>query len=725
MMDPVYLKDQWDAKLAATFDEVELLRYRSNLLGADLRITNFGGGNTSSKLKHQDPLTGQDVEVMWVKGSGGDLGSIKREGFAALYMDKFLALKEKYRGEAHEDEMLDYYPLCRFGLNNVAASIDTPLHGLIPFKHVDHTHPDWGIALAASANGQRLLQQFNEQFGYHLIWLPWQRPGYHLGMMLEAALQKSPRAEGLLLASHGLITWGDAQYECYRNSLAIIDVLGQFVQSRTEKKGERLFSGAKFQTREDRRELAAEIFPFVRGQVGKTQLLIGHYNNLPEVLQFVNSTDGAKLAFQGTSCPDHFIRTKVRPLYVEWNPQRDDMNALRVALLNGLAQYHHDYAAYYEANKEASSPALRGTNPTVVLIPGIGMFSFGKSKKEARITGEFYVNAIHVMEGATAMHDGRMNEGIDASHVADNYVALTPREAFRIEYWALEEAKLRRQPAEKEMARKVALVIGAGSGIGLEFCHRLAKEGAHVVVADREQKLVDEVAAKMKTQYDAEATLAVTLDITDRKTVRAALKNIALHFGGVDVLINTAAIVIPPDKGDSYEDETWDKTLRVNVSGNYILTEEFAEVINAQQTPGVVLLTSSANAVVPKMGSEPYDVSKAAVSHLIRELAIRFAPHIRVNGISPATVVEGSAMFPRERVIANLKKYAIAFDESEDTTSLMNKLAEYYAQRTLTHRPIRPQDVVEAGYFLVSSRADRTTGHIIPVDGGLKEAFLR
>ncbi|NUO79587.1 bifunctional rhamnulose-1-phosphate aldolase/short-chain dehydrogenase, partial [candidate division KSB1 bacterium] len=664
-MSLVYLQDHWDARLAATFDGVELLRYRSNLLGADLRITNFGGGNTSSKLVHQDPLTGKEVEVMWVKGSGGDLGSIKREGFAALYMDKFLALKEKYRGEAHEDEMLDYYPLCRFGLNNVAASIDTPLHGLIPYKHVDHTHPDWAIALAASAIGQRLLQQFNVQFGFHLIWLPWQRPGYHLGTMLEAALQKNPHAEGLILASHGLITWGNEQYECYRNSLAIIDALGQFVLGYLEQKGERLFGGLKFHSREDRHAVAAEIFPFIRGQVSKGQSFIGHYYDLPEVLRFVNSHDSAKLAFQGTSCPDHFIRTKVRPLYVEWNPQRDDLQSLRAAIQKGLAQYDKDYASYYDANKEADSPAMRGTNPTVVLIPGIGMFSFGKSKKEARITAEFYVNAIHVMEGATAMHDGQIDEGIESSRVVDNYVALAPREAFRIEYWALEEAKLRRQPAEKEMARKVALVIGAGSGIGREFCFRLVKEGAHVVVADREQKLVDEVATKMKAQYDAEAVHALALDITDRKTVRAALKSIALHFGGVDVLINTAAIVIPPDKGESYLDETWDKTLRVNVSGNYIITEEFAEVINVQQTSGAVLLTSSANAVVPKMGSEPYDVSKAAVSHLIRELAIRFAPHIRVNGISPATVVEGSAMFPRERVIANLKKYAIAFDESE------------------------------------------------------------
>ncbi len=724
-MNLVYLKDLWNAELAGSLDGVELLRYRSNLLGADLRITNFGGGNTSSKLVQQDPLTGKEVEVMWVKGSGGDLGSIKREGFAALYMDKFLALKEKYRGEAHEDEMLDYYPLCRFGLNNVAASIDTPLHALIPYRHIDHTHPDWAIALAASANGQKLLQQFNEQFGYHLIWLPWQRPGYHLGTMLEAALQKNPQAEGLILASHGLITWGNEQYECYRNSLAIIDALGQFVLARLEQKGEKLFGGAKFHTRDDRRELAAEIFPFLRGQIGKQQLFVGHYNDLPEVLRFVNSHDGARLAFQGTSCPDHFIRTKVRPLYVNWHPQRDEANALRVAIQSGLAQYDKDYAVYYEANKEADSPAMRGTNPTVVLIPGLGMFSFGKSKKEARITAEFYVNAIHVMEGATAMHDGKMDEGIDASRVVDNYVALAPREAFRIEYWALEEAKLRRQPAEKEMARKIALVIGAGSGIGREFCYRLAQEGAHVVVADREQKLVEEVAAKMKTQYEAEAIHALTLDITDRKTVRTALQEMALRFGGVDVLINTAAIVIPPDKGDSYLDETWDKTLRVNVSGNYIITEEFAEVINAQQSDGAVLLTSSANAVVPKMGSEPYDVSKAAVSHLIRELAIRFAPHIRVNGISPATVIEGSAMFPRERVMANLKKYAIAFEESEDTTSLINKLAEFYAQRTLTHRPIRPRDVVEAGYFLVSPAADRTTGHIIPVDGGLKEAFLR
>ncbi|HEX9654901.1 MAG TPA: bifunctional rhamnulose-1-phosphate aldolase/short-chain dehydrogenase, partial [bacterium] len=690
----VYLEDKWDHNLAKTLDEPEKLRYRSNLLGSDLRITNFGGGNTSSKIMREETLTSKPVEVLWVKGSGGDLGSIKRTGFATLYMDRFLALKEKYRGEKYEDEMLTYYPLCTFGLNPAPASIDTPLHGLVPFKHVDHTHPDWAIALAASANGRLLLDRFNQEFGYHLLWLPWQRPGYHLGTILENAIKENPQAEGIILGSHGLLNWANEQYDCYRLSIEIIDAMGQFVLSRVEKKGRKLFGGARFQGRDDRQELAAEILPVIRGGVGKEQRMIGHFVDLSEVQRFANSEYGEKLAFQGTSCPDHFIRTKVRPMYVKWDPQRENLETLKRAVTEGFEKYHVDYKSYYNGNKEPDSPAMRGANPTVVLIPGVGMFSFGKNKTEARITGEFYVNAIHVMEGATSMGSGEIDDDIDPKRVCENYVALSRREAFRIEYWALEEAKIRRQPPEKEMARQVAFVVGGGNGIGREFCLKIAKEGAHVAVADLDSAAATETARLVADKFGPEAVMSVRVDITNRQTVASALKEVVMKFGGVDALVNTAAVFIAPDKdGTTYHDSTWDKTLQINVSSNYILVEEFARIVEAQGSGGTVVLTSSANAVVPKLGSEPYDVSKAAVSHLIRELAVRYAPLIRINGISPATVIEGSTMFPRDRVIKSLSKYNIKFDESEETSALIDRLANFYASRTLTHRPVRPVDV--------------------------------
>ncbi|GBE27544.1 glucose 1-dehydrogenase 2 [bacterium BMS3Bbin03] len=724
-MKRVYLENKWDEEAASKMNGPELLRYRSNLLGSDLRITNFGGGNTSSKIHQADPVTGEETEVLWVKGSGGDLGSITLDGFACLYMDRFLALKQKYRGRAFEDEMVGYYPLCRFGLNDRPASIDTPLHGLLAFKHIDHMHPDWAIALAASANGKRKLAEFNERFGRHLIWIPWQRPGYHLGRMLEDAVHDHPESDGIILASHGLLTWGNTQYDCYRNTIDTIDALGQFVVPLVEAKGDELFGGAAHVSFENRREWAHQVFPYIRGRVGAIKPLIGSFVDSPEVLRFVNSRDAQKLAFQGTSCPDHFVRTKVRPFYVDWDPVNADPEALKKKVEKGLVRYRKDYEAYYRENKESGSPAMRNPNPTVVLVPGIGLFSFGKNKKEARITGEFYVNAIHVMEGATALNDGQIDSGIEKERVINNYVALPPREAFRIEYWALEEAKLRRQPPEKEMARKIALVVGAGSGIGRVFCSRLIKEGAQVVAADLDMKAAGETAERVESQFGRELVIPVSVDITDRLSVQQALRQSIFAFGGVDILVNTAAVFIPPDKGDRYSDKAWDQTLKINIAGNVILVEEFAAVIREQDSLGTVLLTSSANAVVPKAGSEPYDVSKAAVNHLVREFAIRYAPKIRINGVSPATVVEGSSMFPRHRVIASLKKYNIDFSETEETKILLRKLANYYAQRTLNHLPIRTIDVVEAGYFLLSPRSSRTTGHLIPVDGGLMEAFLR
>ncbi len=721
----ILLEDKWDGNDIKGYDDGEILRYRSNLLGSDLRITNFGGGNTSSKVIEQDKITGADVDVLWVKGSGGDLGSIKRDGFARLDMSKFLALQEKYRGMEFEDEMLEYYPLCQFGLNNRPASIDTPLHGLVPYKHIDHMHPDWAIALAASGNGQQKLREFNDQFQYNLIWLPWQRPGYHLGCMLENAVKENPGAEGVILASHGLITWADDQYECYRLTIEVIDAMGQFINTFQNTKGDKLFSGQKFTSRNDRDHCADFIFPYLRGVVKTDRPVIGNFDDSADVLRFVNSADGEKLAFQGTSCPDHFIRTKVRPLYVKWDTKNGTIADLKSAVDASLKTYQLEYEKYYESNKEEDSPPIRGVNPTVVLIPGIGMFSFGKSKKEARITGEFYINAIHVMEGSTSLDNGKLDSEIDKKFVLNNYVALTPREAFRIEYWALEEAKIRRQPAEKEMARKVAVVLGGGSGIGKEFCKKLAGEGAHVVIADFNYRAAQEAEHELSEQMGNEVFMSVDVDISDRASVKKAFKKAILDFGGLDILVNTAALFTQPDKENTFSDESWNKTLTINISSNYIVTEVFAEIVNEQGTDGAVVLTSSANAVVPKSGSEPYDVSKAAVNHLIRELAIRYAPNIRINGVSPATVIEGSSMFSRERIMKSLEKYKIPFDKNEEMSELAIKLSEFYAQRTLTHRPIVPINVVEAGYYLLSPRSDRTTGHIIPVDGGLTEAFLR
>jgi rhamnose utilization protein RhaD (predicted bifunctional aldolase and dehydrogenase)/NAD(P)-dependent dehydrogenase (short-subunit alcohol dehydrogenase family) len=725
-----YLEDRWDDKTASNLDEQELLRYRSNLLGSDLRITNFGGGNTSSKIVEKDPLDGTPQPVLWVKGSGGDLGSIKRSGFATLYLNKLLALAASYRGVAYEDEMVEMYPLCTFGRNSVAASIDTALHGFLPFAHVDHLHPDWGIALAASANGLEKLAEFNGRFGRKLVWLPWQRPGFELGMMLRKAVQENPGCDGVVLGGHGLFTWGNTQRECYLNTITIIDQLGQFVQEQVNTLGERIFGGPRYQARKDHRELAIDILPYLRGRVSVGKRMIGTFSALPEVLTFINAKEAQRFAFLGTSCPDHFVRTKIRPMYVPWNPE-DDIQSLRKAIDEALAQYRKDYAHYYQQHAKPEDPAMRDASPTVVLIPGIGMFSFGKSKTESRITGEFYVNAIHVMEGASALASGAPPAVLPQAgpaaaselfQVHCNYVALPPSEAFRIEYWALEEAKLRRQPPEKELSRYIALIVGGGSGIGREVVRLGAARGAHVVVADRDL----EGAAKSAELVTAgkEFQLAAAVDIRDRAAIRALLRKVVAEFGGLDILVNTAAIF--PSSADGHvTDEQWASTLQLNVTANHLLVDEAAKIFAEQALDVSVVLTSSANAVVAKRGSEAYDVSKAAVSHLVREMAVSFAPRVRVNGISPATVVKGSTMFPRDRVMASLTKYNLPFERTMTDDELRTLLANFYAQRTLTHQPIDPEDCANAILFLAGPQARCTSGHLIPVDGGLSEAFLR
>ncbi|MFT4114691.1 bifunctional rhamnulose-1-phosphate aldolase/short-chain dehydrogenase [Silvibacterium sp.] len=727
-----FLEDKWDDAVASKLDEPELLRYRSNLLGSDLRITNFGGGNTSSKLEQIDPVSGKPVKVLWVKGSGGDLGSIKRAGFATLYLERLLQLEAQYKGVAEEDAMVALYPLVTFANNPTAASIDTPLHGFLPFPHVDHLHPDWGIALAASANGKQKMDEFNKEYGHKLAWLPWQRPGFELGMMLRQIVAETPGCDGVVLGGHGLFTWGETQRECYLNTITIIDQFGQFIAKHEAREGHTRFGGAKVKSHDERKAIAAKVMPVLRGAVSRKQRWIGSFTDTASVLDFVNSSYAEQLAHLGTSCPDHFIRTKIRPMFLKWDPAGDPAS-IPAVIETALETYRAEYSEYYTKHALPDSPKQRDASPTVVLLPGVGMFTFGKNKTEARLTGEFYINAIGVMRGAGALGGGIDCKEIpqagpaataDQFTVFDNYVALPPSEAFRIEYWALEEAKIRRQPPEKQLSRKIALIVGGGSGIGREVALLAAERGAHIVVADRDTAGAASVADECKVIAGKEAVAHTSIDITKRDAIKAALEATVAEFGGVDIIINTAAI-FPSSPTGVISDEQWGLTLDINVTSNFRLAEEAHVLLKKQGLEATLVLTSSANAVVPKRGSEAYDVSKAALSHLVRELAVGLAPLVRVNGISPATVVKGSTMFPRDRVKASLSKYSIPFEESATDDELRDALAAFYAQRTLTHVPIDPKDNAEAILFLAGPLSRCTTGHIIPVDGGLIEAFLR
>jgi len=730
-----HLKDLWTEEQAPELaaNPLALLRYRSNLLGADLRITNFGGGNTSSKIELPDPFTGQPVRVLAVKGSGGDLGSIKESGFALLYLDRLERLKKLYRGEPYEDEMVRYYPLSAFGENRVAASIDTPLHAFLPFLHIDHLHPDWAIALAASANGKRKLEQFNNEFDRRIVWLPWERPGFELALLIERAVHEHPDAEGLILGGHGLFTWGATQRECYLNSIHTIDQMGQFVLGHQAKKGV-LFGGVKHPAVPDRKAIAIQVLPALRGAVSSNRRVIAHYADDDDALTFAGSKWAKELSALGTSCPDHFLRTRVCPWFLDWDPAKEDVQALKSRIRNEIADYRAAYKKYYEEWAAADSPKLRDSNPSVVVVPGLGLFGFGKNKKEARIATEFFINAIHVMAGANALEDGEAPKPLPQARTAEqskqftefhNYVALPRSEAFRIEYWALEEAKLQRMPAEAEFSRKIFLVVGGASGIGRETALLLAKKGAHVVVADFDVEGAERVASEAGALGSPEFTAHTQVDLGSSQSLAEAAKFTVLQFGGLDGIVNTAAIFPVPGADGELSEALWAKTFLVNITGNYLLARETAWVFSDQNLTASIVLTSSANAVVPKKGSEAYDSSKAALSHLIRELAIKLGPLVRVNGIAPATVVAGSTMFPRDRVIQSLQKYKIAFSESESTEELRAKLADFYAQRTLTRLPILPQDCASAIVWLASEQSAKTTGHVIPVDGGLSEAFLR
>lgn len=733
--ETTHLKDLWNAEKARALgqDQLALLRYRSNLLGADLRITNFGGGNTSSKIELPDPFTGAPTRVLAVKGSGGDLGSIKESGFALLYLDRLEQLKILYRGEQYEDEMVNYYPLSAFGENRVAASIDTPLHAFLPFAHVDHLHPDWAIALAASANGKCKLEEFNKKFGRKIAWVPWQRPGFELALLIEKAVKEDPGTDGLILGGHGLFTWGTMQRECYLNSINTIDQMGEFILEHQSRNAVQ-FGGVEFAVRPQRAQIANEILPTLRGALSTNRRVVAHFTDSEDALTFAGSKWCGELSALGTSCPDHFLRTRVCPMYVRWDPAKDDASSLKRRIHETVGVYRANYKMYYDSWATKDSARLRDTNPSVVIIPGIGLFGFGKNKKEARITTEFFINAIHVMAGANALKDDAPPQSLPQARTAEqsrqftqfhNYVALPRSEAFRIEYWALEEAKLQRMPAEAEFSRKIGLIIGGASGVGREVALALARKGAHLVVADFDEAGAKKVAEEAGMLSSSEFVNSTRADLSSGESLAEAIRFTIAQFGGVDIVINTAAIyAVPADHGE-LSDAQWAKTFFVNVTGNYVLARESAWVFEDQKLQCSMVLTSSANAVVPKKGSEAYDTSKAALNHLIGELAIKLGPLVRVNGIAPATVVAGSTMFPRDRVIQSLEKYKIAFAEGESTEDLRGKLATFYAQRTITKQPILPQDCATAIVWLAGDLSAKTTGHVIPVDGGLAEAFFR
>ena len=734
-----YVNNLWDDAAASKLDPVGRLIYRSNKLGEDQRVTNTGGGNTSAKIMETDPLTGEQVEVLWVKGSGGDLRTSKRENFSSLYQDKLMALQKSYANRPErgpktpaEDGMVAMYNHTTFNLNPRPSSIDTPLHSFVPFKHVDHTHPNAAIAIAASENSVRLTREI---YGDEVIHTPWLRPGFELGLAMQKICRENPKAKGIMMGQHGLINWANDDKECYLLTLDLIERAAQFIEKKYAEKGgdSTVFGGQlrKSFSSDVRQKVFAKLLPWLRGQVSQHKRFVGTIQDDETILRFVNSTDAQRLAELGTSCPDHFLRTKIKPLYIPIEALPTDISEgsidgfvlqLKEKLTAGLAKYRKDYADYYNRCKRPNSPAMRDPNPTVILIPGLGMVAWGKDKSESRVTAEFYNCAVEVMRGAETI---------------DKYISLPQQEAFDIEYWLLEEAKLQRMPAEKELARQVVVVIGAGSGIGKEVAHRLIKEAAHIVSVDLNVDAAKATAKELTDKYgvgigvagtglsNCGPALGLACDITNRASIRAMLDQVVLAYGGFDHIIVTAGYFCAPDKSGHIPDEKWALTFNINVTGSYLVADEASRIWKEQGIDGSLVLTTSANAVVSKKGSVAYDTSKAAANHLVRELAIELSPLVRVNAVAPATVVQGSAMFPRDRVISSLDKYNSPFEEDESSEVLTGKLAKFYADRTLTKRPITPADQAEAFFLLVTRRLSKTTGQIIPVDGGLHEAFLR
>ncbi|MXV52288.1 bifunctional aldolase/short-chain dehydrogenase [Pedobacter sp. HMF7647] len=694
-----YLWDEAEAaKLAG--DEVALLIYRSNLLGADLRLTNYGGGNTSCKVISKNPLTGEDTEVMWVKGSGGDLGTLKRSGLAALYVDRLRNLKNIYRGIEHEDEMVDLFNHCIYDLCSKAPSIDTPLHGFLPFKHIDHLHPDAAIAIAAAKDGEQITRElFNGTIG----WVPWQKPGFDLGLKLKACLDANPGIRGIMLGSHGLFTWGDTAYESYINTLEVIEKCADYLEQ-SYGKSKPVFGGQKINSlpEDERHEKAASLAPVLRGFCSSDRLMLGHFTDDARVLEFINSNDLDRLAPLGTSCPDHFLRTKISPLVLNLEPDEDisDVAAIKNKLVPQFDTYRAMYREYYENCKHPNSPAIRDSNPVVILYPGVGMFTFSKDKQTARVAAEFYINAINVMKGSEAISE---------------YTSLPRQEAFNIEYWLLEEAKLQRMPKPKPLTGKVALITGSGGGIGKAIAKKFVEEGACVVLNDMNEKRLKEAGDEFISNFGKDSVATTPLDVTNHEQIEKALKRTALTFGGVDIVVNNAGLSI----SKSIEDHTgkdWDLLYDVLVKGQFMVTQAMVKLMKDQNTGGDVINIVSKNALVSGPNNAGYGSAKAAQLHLSRLNAAELgAAGIRVNVVNPDAVISDSNIWAGGWAEGRAKAYGITVAE----------LPEYYAKRTLLNKIILPDDIANACFAFVGGLLDKSTGNVLNVDGGVAMAFVR
>lgn len=692
------LESRWDDAIANNLDEPGKLLYRSNLLGADKRITNYGGGNTSAKVTETDPLTGEPVRVLWVKGSGGDVGTIKLDGFATLYLDKLEALKGLYKGVEDEDRMVGFLPHCTFALNPRAASIDTPLHGFVPFTHVDHMHPDAIIAIAASKNSRELTR---EVFGDEIGWLPWRRPGFQLGLDLGAFVAANPNAKGVVLESHGLFTWADDAKACYELTLDIINRAIDWFATKTE--GRTVFGGAVATSLDEpqRRAIAARLMPEIRGRIGREERKLGHFDDQPAVLEFVNSADLQRLGALGTSCPDHFLRTKIRPLILDFNPKVEGSLDTVVAQLDtALDAYRADYARYYETCRHDNSPAMRDPNPVIFLIPGVGMLSFARDKATARIAGEFYVNAINVMRGASTVSE---------------YQGLPEQEAFDIEYWLLEEAKLQRMPKPKSLAGRVAFVTGGAGGIGRATATRLIAEGACVVLADIDQTALDGAQADFAKRYGTDAVRSVKLDVTDENQVATAFTQGLVEFGGIDILVSNAGIASSAPVEDT-DLAMWNRNIDILATGYFLVSREAFRLFRRQKLGGNVVFVASKNGLASSPNASAYCTAKAAEIHLARCLALEGAEGgIRVNTVNPDAVLRGSKIWDGE-----WREQRAASSKIE-----VSDLEEHYRKRSMLKVNILPEDVAEAIYFLASDLSAKSTGNIINVDGGNAQSFPR
>ena len=692
----------WDdaeaAKLAG--DEVGLLIYRSNILGADLRLTNYGGGNTSCKVMAKDPLTGIETEIMWIKGSGGDIGTLKKSGLAALYNDRLRNLKNIYRGLEHEDEMVELFNHCIYDLNSKAPSIDTPLHGFLPFKHIDHLHPDAAIAIAAAKDGKKITAElFNNSIG----WVDWRKPGFELGLELKACLDSNPGIKGIMLGSHGLFTWGDTAYESYINTLEVVEKCAEFIEESVRKNGS-VFGGMKIDglAAQQRKEQAAKIAPVLRGLCSSERSMIGHFTDDPRVLEFINSNDLDRLAPMGTSCPDHFLRTKISPLILDLKPDADLSNPKE--LITGLhplfEAYRKMYAEYYNTCKHPNSPAIRDSNPVIILYPGVGLFSFSKDKQTARVAAEFYTNAINVMRGAEAISE---------------YTSLPRQEAFNIEYWLLEEAKLQRMPKPKSLSGKIALVTGSAGGIGKAISRKFVEEGAVVVLNDLDQTRLENAGAQFLKEFGRDSYTTVQLNVTEDGDIKNAFAQAALNFGGIDIVVNCAGLSISKPI-EEHTDKDWDLLYDVLVKGQFKITQETVNIMRKQDMGGDILNIVSKNALVSGPNNAGYGSAKAAQLHLSRLNAAELGPDkIRVNVVNPDAVIADSKIWEGAWAEGRAKAYGITVAE----------LPAFYAKRTLLNETILPEDIANACYAFVGGLLSKSTGNVLNVDGGVAMAFVR